>query len=118
MALILQPEEADIIEEDGVFFQSRGAVCFTAESQLSPDAYKDAGQVLAVSARHGIIILSDPQGEQLALLCDTVAVAEASPSVKRFINACALQECALRARRTCWLQHGPTAMTTSVHLTL
>jgi hypothetical protein len=64
MALQFQPEviEADITEEDGVFFQSRGAVCFTPESELSSGAYKSAGQVLAVSRRHGIIILSDPRG--------------------------------------------------------
>ena len=64
MALQVQPEvlEADVTEEDGVFFQAHGAVCFTPESELSPDAYKSAGQVLAVSRRHGIIIMSDPRG--------------------------------------------------------
>ena len=65
MAMQVQPEvlEADVTEEDGVFFQAHGAVCFTPESELSPDAYKGAGQVLAVSRRHGIIIVSDPRGE-------------------------------------------------------
>jgi hypothetical protein len=77
MALQVQPEvlEADVTEEDGVFFQAHGAVCFAPESELSPDAYKSAGQVLAVSRRHGIIIMSDPRGmlcydhKCMAMLC-------------------------------------------------
>lgn len=61
----LGPEftEADILEEDGVFFQTRGAVCFTPESQLAPDAYRNAAEVLAVSSRHGVVFMSDPRGE-------------------------------------------------------
>lgn len=62
----LDPErtDADIAEADGVFFVSHGAVCFTAESQLAADAYSNAGEVLAVSSRNGVVFLSDPTGEQ------------------------------------------------------
>ena len=64
MAVKVQPEsvEADVTEEEGVFFQALGAVCFTAESRLPANAYGNSAEVLAVASRHGVVFLSDPRG--------------------------------------------------------